>query len=77
VDQKISLEKLSALIEVGGYKRFEYMMEIGLFDVVCPAICCNPDCNYVCEMQSDQDRGWCEECRTASMKSGLVLAELI
>jgi len=47
---------------------------------VCPAICCNldnPECDYTAEMEPDQDRGWCEECRRGTLVSGLVLGGLI
>jgi hypothetical protein len=46
-------------------------------DAVSPAICTNPDCNYTCEMEPDQDRGWCDECRTNTMVAAPVLAEMI
>jgi len=34
-------------------------------------------CSYTCEMEPDQDRGWCEECRSNTMKSALILAGVI
>jgi hypothetical protein len=37
----------------------------------------NVDCNFTCEMEPDQDAGYCEECHTNSMHSALILAELI
>lgn len=42
-----------------------------------PAICTNPGCDYTDEMEPDQDRGWCEECKAGTMKSVLVLAGVI
>ena len=44
---------------------------------VSPAICMNEDCDFTCEMEPDQDAGYCEECRTNSMHSALILAGLI
>lgn len=41
------------------------------------AICMNHNCNYICEMEPDQDRGWCESCKTNTMVSALVLAGMI
>ena len=35
------------------------------------------DCDFTCEMEPDQDAGFCEECRTKSMQSALILAGLI
>jgi hypothetical protein len=34
-------------------------------------------CSYTCEMEPDQDRGWCEECRSNAVKSALILAGVI
>jgi hypothetical protein len=48
-----------------------------LSDSVSPAICMNEDCDFTCEMEPDQDAGYCEECRTNSMHSALILAGLI
>jgi hypothetical protein len=46
-------------------------------DSVSPAICANPDCAYTAEMEPDQDRGYCEECRANTMVAAPVLAGLI
>jgi hypothetical protein len=43
--------------------------EAVLFDAVSPAICMSEDCDFTCEMEPDQDAGFCEECRTKSMIS--------
>ena len=37
----------------------------------------NEDCDFTCEMEPDQDAGFCEECCTNSMQSALILAGLI
>jgi hypothetical protein len=42
-----------------------------------PSICMNPDCNATYEYEIDQDRGWCEECRSNSVKSIMILAGII
>jgi hypothetical protein len=42
-----------------------------------PAICMNEDCVFTCEMEPDQDAGWCDECRTNTMTAAPVLAGLI
>jgi hypothetical protein len=69
--------KLNKLLEIEGYDDVAALAEVILSDSVSPAICINADCDYTCEMEPDQDRGWCDECRTNSMKSALVLAGLI
>lgn len=70
-------QKLAKLLKIEGYDDIADMAETVLSDAVSPAICCNPDCNYTCEMEPDQDRGWCDECRTNTMVAALILAELI
>jgi hypothetical protein len=42
-----------------------------------PAICMNVDCEFTCEMEPDQDAGYCEECRTNTMVAAPILARLI
>ena len=66
--------KLAKLMEIEGYDNFEEMAQAILSNSVSPAICMNEDCNFTCEMEPDQDAGYCEECRTNSMQSALILA---
>jgi len=42
-----------------------------LTDGVSPAIC--TVCGYTTDMEPDQDRGWCDECKKNTMKSCLIL----
>ena len=58
-------------------RSIEELTQAVLSDSVSPAICMNEDCNFTCEMEPDQDAGYCEECHTNSMHSALILAELI
>jgi hypothetical protein len=72
-------QKLSTLANVEDAS-LDDLLEAAALDSVSPAICVNPDnpqCNYTCEMEPDQDRGWCEECSRNTMKSALVLAGII
>jgi hypothetical protein len=69
--------KLAKLIEIEGYENVEALLLAVLGDSVSPAICMNKGCDYTCEMEPDQRRGWCDECRTNSMKAAPVLAGLI
>jgi hypothetical protein len=73
----LSKAKLAKLIEIEGYDGVEDLAQAVLSDAVSPAICMNEDCNFTCEMEPDQDAGYCEECHTNSMKAALVLAGLI
>jgi hypothetical protein len=69
--------KLAKLIEIEGYDSIRDLVEAVCLDTVSPAICSNEGCNFTCEMEPDQDAGYCEECHTNSMKAALVLAGLI
>jgi len=69
--------KLTKLLEIEGLATFEELARAVFSDAVSPEICGNPDCNYTCEMEPDQDRGWCDECHTNTMVSALVLADFI
>ena len=69
--------KLAKLLEIEGYDSIEALLEAVLSDAVSPAICTNEDCDFTCEMEPDQDAGWCDECRTNTMKAAPVLAGVI
>ena len=69
--------KLHTLVEAEGFGSLDELLAAAVADSVCPAICTAEGCNYTCEMEPDQDRGWCEECGTNTMHSVLVLAGLI
>jgi hypothetical protein len=70
------MTKLDQLCEVEGMDRME-ILEAGTFDGVCMGICTNKDCEYTTEVEPDQDKGWCEECQTNTVKSALMLAGMI
>jgi hypothetical protein len=74
VNQEAS--KLDRLASVWGVTLTEFIEEYALDEVV-PGICMNPGCDYTTEVEPDQREGWCEECGTGSVKSGIVLAGLI
>ena len=75
----LSLErqKLATLCTIEGFESLDQLLETTALDSVSPAICMTEGCNYACEMEPDQDRGWCEECRSNTMKSALILAGVI
>ena len=70
-------QKLARLIEIEGYESVEALLQAVIGDSVSPAICMNDDCDYTCEMEPDQRRGWCDECRTNTMKAAPILAGII
>ena len=69
--------KLEKLCEIVGADDVLTIIEQMLGDAVSPGICMNEDCDCVFEVEPDQERGYCFECRTLSVKSALVLAEFI
>jgi hypothetical protein len=69
--------KLAKLLEIEGYDSVEALMEAVFSDSVSPAICMNEDCSFTCEMEPDQDGGYCEECHTNTMTAAPVLAGII
>lgn len=69
--------KLAAIVESEGFGSLEELLEAAAYDSVAPGICCRPGCTYTVEVEPDQDRGFCEECRTQSVRSALILAGLI
>ena len=77
MDSALREAKLTRLIEIEGYDSVEALMEAVFSDSVSPAICMNSDCSFTCEMEPDQDAGYCEECRTHTMVAAPVLACLI
>ena len=77
MDDRLRRAKLAKLIEMEGYDSIEELAEAVFSDSVCPAICINEDCTFTCEMEPDQDAGYCEECHTNTMVAALVLAGLI
>jgi len=68
------MSKLQILIENEGYKDMDSFIADAAYDSSCPGICMNDGCDYSTEVEPDQNRGWCEECNTKSVKSGLMLA---
>ena len=76
-DDALPKAKLAKLVETEGYESFEELAEAIFSDSVSPAICMNECCDFTCEMEPDQDAGYCEECHTNTMKAAPVLAGLI
>jgi hypothetical protein len=77
MDDALRQAKLAKLIEIEGYETADQLLEAVFSDAVSPAICMNDGCNFTCEMEPDQDAGYCEECHTNTMKSAPVLAGVI
>jgi hypothetical protein len=68
---------LLTLLNRGGHESIEAFFKAFAADNICPAICMAESCDYVTEMESNQDEGYCEACGGNTVTSGLVLADLI
>lgn len=66
---------LKQLAEDYGYAGVDEMLEGAICDGICPAIC--TVCGYTTDVEPDQDRGYCEECESNTVKSALILAGVI
>jgi len=73
----LSHPKFKKLVELEGYDEDVELIADAVAESVCPAICMNDSCDHTAPIEPDQDRGWCENCGTNSMKSALVLAGMI
>jgi hypothetical protein len=77
VAQTQKATKLLTLLKSSGYESLEDFVKAFGADNMCPAICMAEGCDYVTEMESDQDEGSCEACGGNTVTSALVLADLI
>jgi hypothetical protein len=77
MDDPLQKAKLAKLIDIEGYDSTHELLEAVFSDAVSPAICMNEGCDFTCEMEPDQDSGYCEECHTNTMKAAPVLAGII
>lgn len=71
------MDKLEELAELEGFGNVFDLLEEASTDSVVPGICMNPDCNYTNGVEPDQDKGWCELCNEGTVKSCLLLADII
>lgn len=69
--------KLLKLCEVEGFKSIEELVASSATDSLCPAICMTEGCDFTATMEPDQDAGYCNECCTCTVKSALILADII
>ncbi len=67
--------KLETLRASEGFDTLENMLGEATFDSVSPGICL--ECDHTTEVEPDQDRGYCENCRRNTVVSALVLAGII
>lgn len=70
-------EKIKTLVEIEGYDNLDDLLDDCGHDSVVPGICVNNDCDYTTEVEPDCSSGYCEECDTQSVRSILILLNLI
>jgi len=68
--------KLKHLAEIEG-KSIDELLQNAVADSVCMGICAHEGCDYTCEVEPDQDRGWSECGHGNSVVSALILSGLI
>ena len=71
------MDKIDKLIELEGFSSQEELANKYISDSLCPAICINDGCSYTVHLEPDQDKGYCEECGTNSVKSLFILMGVI
>lgn len=70
------MDKLEKLAEIEGMT-VEDLCANAVFDSVSKGICTNPSCDYTTTVEPDSKEGYCENCRTHSVASALILAGII
>lgn len=67
------MSKLSKLAEIKGFKTTdEFLIEAYQHSSV-SGICMNPKCDHTTWVEPDQEEGFCEKCKTLTVKSCLIL----
>lgn len=54
-----------------------HLLSESITDVVVPGICVNDKCNNIIDVEPDQKQGFCENCKTNTIKSVLIIADLL
>lgn len=67
--------KLGMLAEEHGCT-FEELLDMKGTKSTFPGICMRRGCFFIEEYGPEEEAGWCEECATATVISGLVLAKI-
>jgi hypothetical protein len=76
-ESNMKLDKFENLLEVEGIENQEEFLQSYGNESVIPGICMNAGCEYTTGVEPDQDEGWCEECETNTVQSGLILLGII
>jgi hypothetical protein len=66
--------KLAELVAATNHHSLLAFLQSYIFKRVVPGICQNVSCSYVGDVLPAQDDGYCRNCNTRTVKSGLRLA---
>lgn len=69
--------KLFELCDIYGFDDPIELCEAYFCESICPGICTNADCDCTYDYEPDQDAGYCEECKSNSVVSAMVLLGVI
>jgi hypothetical protein len=65
--------KLEELVKQAGYSSDLEFIDVIMRESTCLGICMNDGCDYTTDVEPDQTKGYCENCMSNSVKSGLEL----
>lgn len=68
--------KIKTIEELEGRDRMQ-IAQSAIMDSVCVGICMNENCDYTTDYEPDCTEGWCEPCDTGTVKSLMILMEII
>ena len=69
-------DKLQLLAKLNGVT-VDALLEWATYSSVAPGICMNRDCDYMTNVEADQNEGYCEMCETQTVQSAPWLAGVV
>ena len=76
-ERAMEQSKLDTLTQEEGHDHFVDMLEEYQDESLIPGICMNPNCDATYHYEPDSETGWCDVCKTNTVKSCFVLAGII
>lgn len=71
------MRKLERLAKLKGFLNSDDMIGVCGMDYALSGICTNPGCDFIKDVEPDSSTGYCEECKTNTVSSMMVLAGFI
>lgn len=69
--------KLETAAQIEGYEGPFELLKASITDSLCPAICMNDHCDHIDNFEGDADGIICPLCKTPTVQSILVIAQII